>query len=343
MLPEYSRVPENLDIVGIPTAGWATMQDPSEMYNYLEQRRLLTARSNADALLWAMLDATPPPIYQESIWGTDTPPAWGLPRVQPEQLRTATYAAIAAGFRGICFRADSGLTKAQGRPNMIEMAFLNEEIDLLEPILGDPDKAIRMMETYLPDPPPQPPATLFQMNSGTANRPPTPKELPPHPTIRAAAITTKDRRGTLLMLADFARDDDRPGSPAASSGPPIKSTRQVRPVPAPAVGRQQGQADRPGRRRRARLPDQPRRRPGPGVEARAGRPPHLPRGLRRHRDRPGHDQRRAQGPDRASINADRPFASTSPSSRPSSSSPGSPRSTRCSRTAATPRRTPPAC
>ena len=29
------------------------------MYQYLEQRRLLTARSNADALLWATLDATP--------------------------------------------------------------------------------------------------------------------------------------------------------------------------------------------------------------------------------------------------------------------------------------------
>ncbi len=34
------------------------------------------------------------------------------------------------------------------------MALLNEEIDLLEPILADPDKAVRMIDTYLPDPPP---------------------------------------------------------------------------------------------------------------------------------------------------------------------------------------------
>jgi len=205
MLPEYARVPENLDVLGIPTAGWATAQGPMEMYQYLEQRRLLTARSNADALIWASLDATPPPIYQESIWGTDVPPTWGLPRVQPEQLRVATYAAIAAGCRGLCYRADSGLAQNQGRMNMIEIALLNEEIDLLEPILGDPDKAIRLMDTYFPDPPPPRPVILFQMNNTVTNRQPPPKEFPPQPTIRAAAITTKDRRGTLLMVADYQK------------------------------------------------------------------------------------------------------------------------------------------
>src|SRR6185312_10653653 len=95
--------------------------------------------------------------------GTDTPPSWGQPRVQPEQLRLSTYAALAGGCRGICYRADSDLTREPGRMNMIEMALLNEEIDLLEPILADPDKAIRMLDTYLPDPPPPRPVTLFQM------------------------------------------------------------------------------------------------------------------------------------------------------------------------------------
>ncbi len=205
MLPEYARVPENLDVIGIPTVGWATMQESIEMYQYLQQRRNLTTRANPDTLLWAQLDATPPPIYQESIWGVDEPPSWGLPRVQPEQLRISTYAAIAAGCRGISFRADSDLTREIGRPALIEMALLNEEIDLLEPILADPDKSIRLLDTYLPNPPPPPPMTLFQMNNGMAPRLPTPKEFPPHPTIKAAAITTKDRRGTLLMVADYSK------------------------------------------------------------------------------------------------------------------------------------------
>jgi hypothetical protein len=205
MFPEYARLPENLDVIGVPTATWATSQDPLEVYHYLEQRRYLTARSNNDALLWATVDTTPPPIYQELIWGTDNPEPWGQPRIQPEQIRLSTYAALAAGCRGICFRADSDLTREIGRPALIEMALLNEEIDLLEPILADPDKTIRLVDTYLPDPPPLPAFTLFQMSAGMTPRLPTPKEFPPHASIKAAAITTKDRRGTLMMLADYSK------------------------------------------------------------------------------------------------------------------------------------------
>ncbi len=116
MLPEYARVPENLDVIGIPVASWATDAKPFEQFLYLDQRKLLTARGNPDALLWASIDASPPPIYQESIWGTDTPPSWGMPRVQPEQIRVSTYAALAAGCRGICYRADSDLT-SRPRPD----------------------------------------------------------------------------------------------------------------------------------------------------------------------------------------------------------------------------------
>ncbi len=117
MLPEYARFPENLDVVGIPTAGWATAQDPLEMFQYLEQRRSLTARSNADALLWAMHRRHRRRRSTRSrSGGPTTRRRWGQPRVQPEQIRIATYAAIAAGCRGICFRADSDLTRDVGRP-----------------------------------------------------------------------------------------------------------------------------------------------------------------------------------------------------------------------------------
>ncbi len=203
MLPEYARVPENLDLIITPATAWATVQDPYENYQYLEQRRLLTARSNADAPLLAAVDVTPPPIYREMIWGDDKPQAWALPRIQPEQLRLATYAALAAGHRGIVFGAGDDLTQSTGRMATIEMALLNEEIDLFEPILADPDKSIRMLNTYLPDPPPPPPMSLFAMNNSFGTRAPTPKEFPPNPTVWAAAITTKDRRGTLMMVGDY--------------------------------------------------------------------------------------------------------------------------------------------
>jgi hypothetical protein len=208
MLTDYARVPEHLDVIGIPTAAWATMQEPFELFQFLDQRRLLTTSAgNPDALLWANIDAMPPPIYQESIWGNDPPPNWGIPRIQPEQIRISTYAALAGGCRGLCYLAESDLTREIGRPNLIELAFLNEELDLLEPILADPDKSVRMIDTYLPDPPQAPPVSLFQINTGGGigggMKTPTVKEFPPNPTVKAAAISTKDRRGVLLMVADY--------------------------------------------------------------------------------------------------------------------------------------------
>ena len=204
MLPEYARLPENLDLIGIPLNNWATVQDPMETLAYLNQRRLLTARSNPDALMWAMIDASAPPIYREAIWGRDRPPSWGVPQVQPEQLRIAAYAAISAGCRGLCFNADASLTQGPGRANLLELALLNEELDILEPILGDADKTIQMLETFpadqvIPVPPP-----VIGLNTSTT-RVKIPNELPPNETIKAASFETKDRRGRLLLVADYAK------------------------------------------------------------------------------------------------------------------------------------------
>ena len=205
MVADYARIPENLDMIGIPASTWGTTQGPLENYHYLSQRRSLTALSNADALFWAEVDVTAPSIYKRMIWGKDRPPAWGIPSVQPEQIRLATFTALAAGCRGICFRTEGDLSQGAGRMATIEMALLNEEIDLLEPILADPDRAIRLLDTYLPDPTPPPPVTFLQMNTTTVNKTKPVTELPPHSTIKAASITTKDRRGTLLMVSDFAQ------------------------------------------------------------------------------------------------------------------------------------------
>ncbi len=115
----------------------------------------------------------------------------------------ASYGAIAAGDRGIIFQAGDELNQGPGRTVAIEMALLNEEFDLLEPVLADPDKTVRMLPTYLPDPPPPPPLSLFAINTSSGGRPRPPKEFPPNPTVWAAAITTGDRRGTLLMVTDY--------------------------------------------------------------------------------------------------------------------------------------------
>ena len=78
------------------------MQEPIDTYSYLTQRRTARRRWNAGGLYWAWLPATPPRVVLDAIWGEGvSPPAWGCPLVQPEQLRMYTYIALAAGYRGI--------------------------------------------------------------------------------------------------------------------------------------------------------------------------------------------------------------------------------------------------
>ena len=219
-LPEYARIPENLDMIGIPAQTWATSRGPMEPLRYLEQRRLLTARGNADALIWSEVDVTAPPIYKRMIWGMDRPPEGGIPRVQPEQIRLATYTALAAGCRALSYRADGDLSQGPGRMNSIEVAFLNEEIDVLEPILADPDRSVTMLPVFMPEPVPAPPQTFLQQNTTTVNRTPTIKEQPPNGSIFAAAIPTKDRRGTLLLVSDY--------SPYSQYQPPQAAVNKLR-------------------------------------------------------------------------------------------------------------------
>jgi hypothetical protein len=198
-LPYYARAPKNLDMIGIHPLMWATAQNPLDIYKYLEQRRSLTVKNNAGGLFCAWITATPPPVVQTAIWGQDVPPAWGYLRVQPEQIRLNTYLALSAGYRSIGFRGDADLTRPFGRVLLIEMALLNEEIDLFQSIIAQGSDPYPFVVTYPPDPPMLPPPG--SLNPGA--RPPQFKEFEPFPGIRVASIDTADRRGSLLLVGDY--------------------------------------------------------------------------------------------------------------------------------------------
>ena len=158
----------------------------------------MTALSNSGGLFWAWIPATAPPIVRANIWGDDVPPAWGNPQITPEQLRLMTYMALSAGYRGLGFIGDADLTRPAGRALLIEMAFLNEEIDLLESVLARSSDPIP--DYFAFDPPPSdlpPPGAL----PGTRVRPQ--KEQAPKPELLASAIAV-ERRGALLLLTDYA-------------------------------------------------------------------------------------------------------------------------------------------
>ncbi|MDX2035771.1 MAG: hypothetical protein SFX72_03910 [Isosphaeraceae bacterium] len=201
LLDDYARAPENLNALGVAPFGWGTMQDSQEMLEFLDSRRNLVTPVNPDGLLVAWLRATAPAVYSRAIWGVDRVPSWGVPRVQPEQVRNMVYAAISAGTRAIGFDGDAELTSGAGRAMLIEMALLNEELDLFEWLIGDPSKSIRILPTFNPEtlepPPPQ------KIGIGVKRSESYKKERGAHPTIRAAALGSKDRRGMLLLVNDY--------------------------------------------------------------------------------------------------------------------------------------------
>jgi len=198
-LAKFSFGPKRVSMLSITPNVWGSAQEPMDTYKFLKQRRQLNALENPGGLFLAWLPAVAPASVVTSVWGQDPPPAWGMPRVQPEQLRLFTYLALAAGYRGIGFRADADLTTMAGRAQLIEMAFLNEEIDLCESIISRGGDPVPLYDTFNSDPSPLPPP-----GSSPTMRVRTQKEGPPHPSIKAAGIATQDLKGTLLLVADFA-------------------------------------------------------------------------------------------------------------------------------------------
>ncbi len=198
---QYARVPDHLDLIGVRPFGVGSTQEPNEQSIYLSQRRDLTAIENGDALYVAWIEMAPDRALGRAIWGVERPPSYGVPRVQPDQLRQSSYIALAAGCRGLGFDADIDLTKGAGRALLIEAAILNEEIDLIEWLLADTAKTAESVATYRPDLQIGPASANLGAAMSRYNRR---VETPPHETIRAALFGTKDRRGALLLVYDIA-------------------------------------------------------------------------------------------------------------------------------------------
>ena len=200
-LPLYTRTPTGLDMVGIQPRFWACSQSFPETFEYLLQRKRLTVRSNVRGLFWAWIPASPPPEVVRNIWGEDTPTAWGTPPVQPEQLRLMTYLALAAGFRAIAYVGDADLTRPAGEALLIEMHFLNLEIDLCEEIIAHSAEVKSSLLPVFPPPAPDLPSNANQLPSKRQKSIP---EVPPIPGMGAGTIVMKEGKGSLLLIGNFA-------------------------------------------------------------------------------------------------------------------------------------------
>lgn len=216
--PRYTRPGQNLDLIGVDLPSWGTALDPLSSFEYLVQRRQLTALSSVNAPHWAWVPTTVPRSALMALWGTDPPPTWGRPRVQPEQVRLGAAQVLMAGYRAIGFDADAELTRPGGRAVLYELGLLNAEFDLLEALLARGTEPIATLPAYRPAP-----KAVPTFRSGTATVRTTQakpvKEILPHESIRVASIPCRDARARLLIVADLA--------PAAQFQPPQMSLNDL--------------------------------------------------------------------------------------------------------------------
>ncbi len=205
LFPQYAVPGQNLDLMGVGPHSWGSSMEPFDTFQYLQQRRNLTALWNLRAPYWAWVPVAAPSKVRSAVWGKDVPPAWGTARVQPEQVRVNTYLALMAGYRGVGFRGDAELTRDAGRPVLYELGLLNAEMDLVQSIVAQ-GAEVQALPTYPPDPKVliQYNTSQTQSNFGNAGNTQIHPETSAHPTIRAASIATRDGRGRLVLIADMA-------------------------------------------------------------------------------------------------------------------------------------------
>ena len=127
----YSR---SLGVLGAHRWPLMTALELSRYREWLEERRLL---ARPGTYFWTWVQTHLPDWFTTLAY--DKPASAGFQEPvgpQPEQIRLLAYAALAAGCRGLAFWSDRFLADShQGRDRLLNLALLNMEFQMLEPLL----------------------------------------------------------------------------------------------------------------------------------------------------------------------------------------------------------------
>lgn len=143
----YSR---QLDMVGTARFPLMTSMSLGDYQRWLSQRKSLAVPGT---FFWSWVQTHAPAEVVRLAYGHDlSERAFDLPvGPQPEQIKLATYASIAAGARGVVFTSDRWVGEsAKGRARMLQLALLNTELTLIEPFVAD-GQLVAIQETSHPD------------------------------------------------------------------------------------------------------------------------------------------------------------------------------------------------
>jgi hypothetical protein len=130
MLP-FSR---SINMIGVHRWPLMTTLELSKYREWLEMRRNL---ANPDAYLWTWIQNHMPDSYTQLLYDRPSTADFKEPvGPQPEQVQLLTYTALSAGVRGLGFWSDRWLADShQGRDRLLMCALLNQELDMIEPLL----------------------------------------------------------------------------------------------------------------------------------------------------------------------------------------------------------------
>jgi hypothetical protein len=143
----YSRT---LDLMGAHRWPLMTTLELSRYRDWLNQRRLL---ANPGTFMWTWIQTHLPDWYIDTVYEQQAAKCFNEPiGPQPEQIRLLTYTALAAGCKGLGFWSDRFLADShQGRDRLQALAVLNQELEMLEPLLVTVDDPPVWIDTSVPD------------------------------------------------------------------------------------------------------------------------------------------------------------------------------------------------
>jgi len=146
LLP-YSR---NLNLLGIHRWPLMTAMELKDYATWLQQRRLL---ANPGSFTWTWIQTHMPDWYTTLLYDRASGESFEEPiGPQPEQIRLLTYTAVGAGCRGLAFWSDRFLADShQGRDRLLCLALLNQELEMIEPLLLTADGPGLWVDTNLPE------------------------------------------------------------------------------------------------------------------------------------------------------------------------------------------------
>jgi hypothetical protein len=127
----YSR---NVDLLDFHRWPIHTSLELTKYRDWLNQRRLL---ARPGTFTWTWVQTHLPEWHTQLVYDRPSTAPFDEPiGPQPEHIRLLTYIALSAGCRGIGFWSDRFLAEThQGTDRLLEVAMLNLELQLLEPML----------------------------------------------------------------------------------------------------------------------------------------------------------------------------------------------------------------